>query len=113
MQGTIRKASGASVWMFHRAHGANSNVPSLDATKEFLDLLTNVGVNTDFILLLTNRGYVTEPGKLRLSGYELNHLYDANIITEVIPPWAPEKLAFIPTTPMMGAPLNENFQPIG
>lgn len=112
MQGTIRKASGASVWMFHGAHGANSNVPSPDATKEFLDLLTNVGVKTDFILLLTNRGYVTEPGKLWLSGYELNHLYDADIITEVIPPWAPEKPAFIPTTPMMGAPLNENFQPI-
>lgn len=112
MQGTIRKASGASVWMFHGAHGANTNVPSPDVTKEFLDLLTNAGVNSDFILLLTDRGYVTEPGKLWLSGYELNYLYDGDIITEVIPPWIPEKPEFIPTTPMMGAPLTENFQPI-
>lgn len=112
MQGAKRKASGASVWMFHGAHGANSNVPSPGATKEFLDILTNAGVDPDFIYLLINRGYVTKPGKLWLSGYELNHLYDANIITEVIPPWAPEKSIFIPATPMMGAPLNESSQPM-
>ena len=112
MQGTKRKASGASVWMFHGAHGNNTNVPSPDATKEFLDVLTNAGVNTDFILQLSNLGYVTKPGKLWLSGYELNHLYDADILTELLPSWVPEKPIFVQTTPMMSAPLKQNFQPL-
>ena len=91
MQGQKRKASGASVWVFHGACSAGSNVPSLSATQSYLDLLEESGVKTDFTCKLVQEGYVTRPGAWIISGHELFHIHDANIITELIPAWQPEE----------------------
>jgi hypothetical protein len=112
MQGAKRKASGASVWMFHGASNANTNVPSPEATREYLDLLVGRGVEPDFVRQLVDSGYVSKPGKYWLSGYELFHVHAANIITELLPPWVPEQPWFAPATPMMGIPFKERFWPV-
>ena len=91
MQGQSRKASTSSVWVFHGACSANTNVPSLAATDQFLDLLVASGVKRDFTCELVQEGYVTSPGAFILSGYELFHNYDAGIITELLPNWRPEE----------------------
>lgn len=91
MQGEKRKASGASVWVFHGACPAGSNIPSLSATKDYLDLLADAGASEDFLCKLAQEGYVTRPGAWMISGYELFHVYHANIITELLPAWQPEE----------------------
>ncbi|MCA3572318.1 MAG: hypothetical protein IOC86_00255 [Aestuariivirga sp.] len=90
MTGTVRKASTASMWVFHGACPANSNVPSVTATARYLGLLEDLGVKPAFICNLTQEGYVTSPGALILSGYELFHNHDSGIITELLPNWRPE-----------------------
>lgn len=91
MKGQKRKASGASVWVFHGACGRNTNVPSLSATQQFIDLLVASGVNKDFTCSLVEQGYVTRPGQFMISGFELFHHTDSNIITELLPSWQPEE----------------------
>jgi hypothetical protein len=91
MQGQKRKASGASVWVFHGACREGNNIPSLSATIEYLDLLEASGVSPDFTCELVQKGYVTSPGNFFLSGFELYHNYKSNIITELLPSWQPEK----------------------
>jgi hypothetical protein len=90
VQGEIRKASGASVFMFHGACRAETNLPSLSGTAIYLSLMEEAGVSKDFTCKLVQEGYVTQPGKFWLSGYELFHVHKANIITELTPPWVPE-----------------------
>lgn len=91
MQGQKRKASGASVWVFHGACPAGSNVPSLSATNDYLDLLRESGVDESFVCKLAQEGYVTTPGAWIISGYELFHVYHASIITEMLPAWQPDE----------------------
>lgn len=91
MQGQKRKASGASVWVFHGACSAGTNVPSLSATQAYLDLLAESGVDPDFTCKLVQEGYVTRPGAWMISGYELFHIHKSNIITELLPAWQPEE----------------------
>lgn len=91
MQGEKRKASGASVWVFHGACPASSNIPSLSATNDYLDLLRESGADDDFLCKLAVEGYVTRPGAWIISGYELFHMHRANIITELLPAWQPEE----------------------
>jgi hypothetical protein len=91
MQGQKRKASGASVWVFHGACSAGTNVPSLSATQAYLDLITESGVDPDFTCKLVQEGYVTRPGAWVISGHELFHVHNANIITELLPAWQPEE----------------------
>jgi hypothetical protein len=71
MQGARRKASGASVWVFHGACSAGSNIPSKPDTEEFLSLLETSGVNANFLCELRDHRYVSMPGNYFLSGYEL------------------------------------------
>jgi ATP-dependent protease ClpP protease subunit len=99
MQGSKRKASGASVWVFHGACSQNSNVPSPDATQAYLEILRRSGVRDSFLCRLTDNGYVTQPGNLFLSGYELFHHTDSGIITELLPAWQPENPVFPPVSP--------------
>jgi hypothetical protein len=96
MQGTKRKASGASVWVFHGACSAYTNVPDLDATERYLGLLESSGVKNEFLCRLRDQGYVTQPGNFFLSGYELFKIHDAGIITELLPSWQPEDPMFPP-----------------
>ncbi len=44
MQGRICKASGASIWVFHGARGAFTNIPDPVATDEYLEFLTAAGM---------------------------------------------------------------------
>jgi hypothetical protein len=90
VQGEIRKASGASVFMFHGACRAGTNMPSLSATALYIAMMEEAGVSTEFTCKLVAEGYVTHPGKFWVSGYELFHVYKANVITELTPSWVPE-----------------------
>lgn len=90
MVGTTRKASSASMWVFHGACSLHSNVPSIAATSRYLSLLESLGVKADFTCKLVQEGYVTSPGVFILSGYELFHNHDSGIITELLPNWRPE-----------------------
>lgn len=98
MQGEQRIAGGASVWLFHGACYDKSNVPSISLTKRFLDILANAGVSESFLCRLVDEQYVLRPGNLWLSGYELFHLYDANVITRLLEPWRPD----LPYAPSFG-----------
>ena len=91
MQGATRLAGGSSTWLFHGACHERSNRPDLALTDRYLDILREAGVAADFLCLLVGRGYVTTPGKLWVSGYELVHVFDANIITQLLEPWRPER----------------------
>lgn len=91
MTGKHRKASSASVWVFHGACSMNTNVPSLAATSRYLTLLTSLGVRSEFTCKLVQDGYVTSPGAFILSGYELFHNHNSGIITELLPNWRPEE----------------------
>jgi hypothetical protein len=102
VQGEERLAGGASAWMFHGACYAHSNIPSLSLTDRFLDLLRNAGVSDRFLCSLVEEGYLTNPGKLWLSGYELFHVYQANVITELLEPWRPEAAYSWPADPLIG-----------
>ena len=94
MQGQKRKASGASVWVFHGACSAYSNIPDTSATELYLNLLEKAGVNSDFLCRLRDQHYVSRPGNYFLSGYELFKIQDAGIITELLPSWQPEDPVF-------------------
>ena len=91
VQGAKRHAGSSSTWMFHGACGRETNLPSLGQTGRFLDILREAGVAPDFLRHLVDEGYVTTPGKLWVSGYELVHVYHANIITDLLQPWRPER----------------------
>jgi hypothetical protein len=88
--GKARKASTASMWVFHGACGRHTNVPSLTATSRYLNLLESLGVKPEFTCGLVKEGYVTSPGAFILSGYELFHNFDSGIITELLPNWRPQ-----------------------
>lgn len=90
MTGAVRKASTASMWVFHGACSLHTNVPSIAATSRYLNLLESLGVKSGFTCKLAQEGYVTSPGAFILSGYELFHNYDSGIITELLPNWRPE-----------------------
>jgi hypothetical protein len=91
VQGAKRHAGSSSTWMFHGACRWETNLPSLGQTGRFLDILREAGVATDFLCQLVDEGYVTTPGKLWVSGYELVHVYHANIITDLLKSWRPER----------------------
>lgn len=99
MQGETRKASGASVWVFHGARTAQTNVPSRLATIDYLDMLSSSGLAPDFRTLLERDGLIFRPGSLILSGYEVFSVVKAGIITELLPAWREEKPVFSPVTP--------------
>lgn len=102
VQGGKRHAGGSSTWMFHGACRGQTNVPSLTQTDRFLDLLRDAGVADDFLRRLVADGYVTTPGKLWLSGYELFHVFEANVITDLLPAWRPEPQQVPARNPMFG-----------
>jgi hypothetical protein len=100
MQGERRTAGGSSVWLFHGVCFAHTNVPSISLTHRFIDILREAGADEDFLCRLVDEGYVTDAGKLWLSGYELVNVYHANIITQLLDPWRPEPPYSWPTGPM-------------
>lgn len=89
-QGHERVAGGASIWMFHGACGPYTNVPSEAPTARYRGLLAAAGVDAAFLCTLAERGYLTSPGKLWLSGYELFHVHKAGLITRLLDAWQPE-----------------------
>ena len=99
MQGETRKASGASVWVFHGARTAQTNVPSRLATVNYLDLLSSSGLDPGFRAELERNDRIFKPGSLILSGYEVFNVVKAGIITELLPSWREEKPVFSPVTP--------------
>ena len=90
MEGEERVAGNASVWMVHGACRSHTNLPSLDLTQRYLDLMEDGGVGAAFLDELVARGYVLNPGQYWLSGHELHAYEDANVITRLIGPWTPE-----------------------
>lgn len=94
-QGERRSAGGASVWVFHGVCPAGSSVPSFAATCRGLDLLRKAGVNEEFLQMLLLGGYLSRPGALWLSGYELYHVHDAGVITRLLEAWQPDHPADI------------------
>lgn len=99
LQGSKRKASGASVWVFHGAHAARTNIPDSAATARYLDLLTQSGMAVGFREVLEKDNRIYRPGNLILSGYELSEIYRANIITELLPAWR-EESPILPPAPV-------------
>jgi hypothetical protein len=96
VQGTKRLAGGSSTWLFHGACRERSNVPDLAQTDRYLDILREADVAADFLSLLVGEGYVITPGKLWISGYELVHVFHANIITDLLETWRPERPHALP-----------------
>lgn len=94
MQGAKRKASGASIWLFHGACSAGTNIPDPAATEEYINLLLQSGVRPEFIQRLRQQGCFSSPGNYFLSGYELYYMPDAGIITQLLPAWQPEDPIF-------------------
>ncbi len=99
LQGAKRKASGASVWVFHGARTALTNMPDPAATAQYLDLLTDAGMAAGFREILEKDNMIYRPGNLILSGYELSEVYGANIITELLPAWR-EESPVLPPAPV-------------
>ena len=99
MQGNKRKASGASVWVFHGACSLFSNIPDPQATEDYLRMLAESGVNSDFLCHLRDAGVTSMPGNYFISGYELYTLHKAGVIMELLPAWQPERPVFQPLTP--------------
>lgn len=97
MQGEKRKASGASLWVFHGARSAFTNIPDPEATGDYLALLSASGLDPAFRTFLETDNRVYKPGSLILSGYELFHLHQAGIITELLPSWRDEHPALAPS----------------
>jgi hypothetical protein len=91
MQGEKRKASGASVWVFHGARSALTNIPDPAATEDYLAMLTSSGLQPGFRAVLEAENRIYRPGSLILSGYEVLHQYEAGIITELLPSWREEE----------------------
>ena len=94
MQGKKRKASGASVWIFHGARTDLTNIPSRGATNDYLDVLTSSGLAPGFRAELEDDDRIFRPGSLILSGYEVFHINKAGIITELLPNWREENPLF-------------------
>lgn len=84
-EGEERMAGSSSSWLFHGVCHAFQDQPSPVATQRFLDLLLEAGVSEEFICGFAEKGYFNEPGGHWMSGYELFHLHDANIITRMVP----------------------------
>ena len=91
MQGETRKASGSSIWVFHGARGAFTNIPDPTATDDYLSLLTAAGMRPAFRAMLEAGNRIYLPGSFILSGYELFAVHDAGIITELMPVWRAER----------------------
>jgi len=89
-QGERRSAGGASAWVFHGVCPAGSSVPSFAATCRGLDLLRRAGVSEDFLQMLLRGGFLSRPGALWLSGYELHHIHKAGLITRLLDSWQPD-----------------------
>ncbi|HSP24807.1 MAG TPA: hypothetical protein VLQ65_06505 [Saliniramus sp.] len=89
MQGADRAAGGATAWMFHGACPPFSNIPSAVATRRYLADLEEAGVATQFLCNLETYGFLDAPGRFWASGYELFHVYEANVITRLLEPWEP------------------------
>jgi hypothetical protein len=96
MQGEKRKASGASLWVFHGARSAFTNIPDTAATGDYLAMLSASGMDPAFRAFLETDNRVYRPGSLILSGYELFHFHKAGIITELLPSWRDERPALAP-----------------
>lgn len=99
MQGETRKASGASVWVFHGARGAQTNVPSRAANEDYLSMLSSSGLNHAFRAELEKDNRIYRPGALILSGFEAYEVYKAGIITELLPAWREEAPVLPPAVP--------------
>lgn len=91
MQGQTRKASGSSIWVFHGARGAFTNIPDPAATDEYLSLLSAGGMTESFRAMLQADDRIYRPGSFILSGYELFAVHDAGIITDLLPVWRAEQ----------------------
>ncbi|HHZ10349.1 MAG TPA: hypothetical protein GX405_16390 [Rhizobiales bacterium] len=89
-QGERRSAGGASVWVFHGVCPPGSTIPSFAATCRGLDLLRKAGVKEEFLQMLLRDGYLSRPGALWLSGYELYRVHDAGLITRLLEAWQPD-----------------------
>ncbi len=87
MQGARRKASGASIWVFHGACSAFTNIPDVSSTDAYLDLLSSAGMTPEFRASLETDKHIYLPGSLIMSGYELFAVQKAGIITELYPAW--------------------------
>lgn len=94
MQGDNRKASGSSIWVFHGARRAFTNVPDPQATEEYLDLLSSRGMKQDFRAMLEADNRIYRPGSFILSGYELFAAHDSGVILELYPTWRQEVPVF-------------------
>lgn len=94
MQGERRKASGSSIWVFHGARSAFTNVPDPIATAEYLDLLSASGLKPGFRAMLEADNRIYRPGSFILSGHELLAVHDSGIITELFPAWREETPVF-------------------
>jgi hypothetical protein len=90
LQGEERIAGGASAWLFHGVCNRHSERPSSVQTQRFVDLMVAAGVSETFLCTLIDKGYLTEPGNFWVSGYELFHLHNANVITRLLEPWQPD-----------------------
>lgn len=101
MQGTRRLAGGSSSWMFHGACSPFDNRPVTAPTHRFIELLRRGGATTEFLCDLVERSYVSSPGKLWLSGYELHHVWKSNVVTELLDPWQPEPPVELPFDPQI------------
>lgn len=88
-EGEERVAGSSSAWLFHGVCHAFQDRPAPLATQRFLDMLLEAGVSEEFICGFVEKGYFNEPGGYWMSGYELFHVHDANIITRMIPSWQP------------------------
>ncbi len=103
MQGAQRIAGSASVWLFHGACSFASNVPNADATGRFVDKLRAAGVSPAFLEMLRCGGHLSEPGKFWASGYQLDKVFSAGIITRLLPDWQPEPAVTPPFDPNVRA----------
>ena len=90
LQGERRIASGSSIWVFHGARGAFTNLPDPSSTDEYLNLLSEAGMTNEFRSMLAADNRIYKPGNFILSGYELFAVQKAGIITEILPTWRDE-----------------------
>ncbi len=94
LQGEKRKASGSSIWVFHGARGAFTNIPDPAATERYLDLLSAAGLDPEFRSYLESDNRIFRPGSFILSGYELFAVHHAGVITELLSSWREEDPVF-------------------
>lgn len=101
VQGERRLAGGATAWMFHGPCPLYTNSPAAEPTQRYVTLLAERGVSAGFLCLMTRNSYLESPGKFWASGYELVHVYDAGIITDLSEPWEPEAPSPPPFDPQL------------